>query len=100
DTTHIQPHSLPDDLPISLKPRKQLLAIAVSLALSPAVSAQEPAQQRAERSIEVIEVSATRQTENLQDVPIAVTALSANELEKMHDRKSTRLNSSHVKISY
>lgn len=68
---------------LSLKPRKQLLAVAVSLALSPAVSAQEPAQQRAERSIEVIEVSATRQTENLQDVPIAVTALSANELEKM-----------------
>ncbi|MBT1062752.1 TonB-dependent receptor [Bowmanella sp. Y26] len=68
---------------LSLKPRKQLLAVAVSLALSPAVSAQEPAQQRAERSIEVIEVSATRQTENLQDVPIAITALSANELEKM-----------------
>lgn len=34
------------------------------------------------RSIEVIEVTATRQTENLQRVPIAVTALSSSELEQ------------------
>lgn len=72
-----------NSLTFALNTRKQLLALAVGLALAPAVNAQAPSEPKAERSIEVIEVSATRQTENLQDVPIAVTALSANELEKM-----------------
>lgn len=39
--------------------------------------------EKAERGLEVIQVSATRQTENLQKVPVAVTALSAEELDKM-----------------
>ncbi|KJY92495.1 TonB-dependent receptor [Pseudoalteromonas piscicida] len=36
------------------------------------------------KKIERISVTATRQTENLQDVALAVTALSASELEKMN----------------
>ncbi|GAA0376289.1 TonB-dependent receptor [Bowmanella denitrificans] len=63
---------------------RSLLAASVAMLLAPQTLAlQEPASKRAEQGIEVIQVSATRRSENLQDVAIAVTALSANELEKM-----------------
>ncbi|GGD66048.1 TonB-dependent receptor [Lacimicrobium alkaliphilum] len=60
----------------------KLTALALSLCCHQAI-AQQQQDQELQRSIEVINVTATRQTENLQDVPIAITALSASELEKM-----------------
>ncbi|GAB3028978.1 TonB-dependent receptor [Bowmanella dokdonensis] len=61
------------------------LNLVLLSALSCAAVAQQEASggTKAERSVEVIKVTATRQTENLQDVPIAITALSANELAKL-----------------
>ncbi len=58
-----------------------LTLLATSITLSFALSATAQTAEE-KRSIEVIEVNATRQTENLQDVPIAVTALSAEELTR------------------
>src|SRR5256885_11606009 len=48
---------------------------------------------RADAALEEVVVTAERRTEKAQDVPVAITAVSA-------DRKSTRLNSSHLVISY
>src|SRR5690606_35490463 len=53
-------------------------------------------------------VTAQKEEENLQRVPFSTTAISSGEIEEYRiwsteqvtDRKSTRLNSSHVKISY
>ena len=50
-------------------------------------------------ALEVISVTATRQVENLQDVPIAITALSADELEKMQIRDLGDLESNVPNLS-
>src|SRR5690606_40143157 len=42
------------------------------------------------KEVDTVVVTATRRSEPLKDVPLSVSV----------DRKSTRLNSSHVKISY
>ena len=57
-------------------------ALAGALARAPAASAQaEQAAERAAPRIEVIEVIADRRTRSVQDVPIAVTALSREVIE-------------------
>ncbi|WP_241242168.1 TonB-dependent receptor [Thalassotalea sp. G2M2-11] len=65
------------------------VALVISALLSGNIHAQEQQQQKEEKEnkIERISVTATRHSENLQEVPIAVTAISAAELEKMqiHD---------------
>lgn len=63
-------------------------AVLATLA-SPAVLAQQSGnttetKEEQRKSIEVIEVTATHRTENLQQVPIAITALSSDELQDMH----------------
>jgi iron complex outermembrane receptor protein len=61
-------------------PRPCALATAVAIALSaPAAHAQKPKT----RAIEEITVTATKREESLQDVPVAVTALSAAALEEI-----------------
>jgi iron complex outermembrane receptor protein len=67
------------------KPRLHPLCSALLVALALPIHAQDSdnTKEDSERGIELITVTATRQVENLQDVPIAITALSANELEKM-----------------
>lgn len=68
-------------------------AAIIAVFTTPAVLAQQPdtseetAQDRIEekrKSIEVIEVTATHRTQNLQQVPIAITALTGEELQDMH----------------
>ncbi|EIW89576.1 TonB-dependent receptor [Alishewanella agri BL06] len=58
------------------------LAVLTALTASPILADETDAEKEKARVIEVIEVTATRQTENLQRVPIAVTALSGAELEQ------------------
>src|SRR2546421_8185347 len=83
----------------------------------------EAVAQEAERQAAVLEevtVTARKVRENLQDTPVAITAMSGDALERRQvfqtdkltqvvpnlqfgtnaDRKSTRLNSSHDQISY
>ncbi len=59
-------------------PRRTALATAIAVALSsPAVQAQE------KRVVEEVVVTATKREESLQDVPVAVTALSGQQLEEI-----------------
>src|SRR5690606_39829458 len=48
----------------------------------------------------VIIITARRREEAAQEVPIAISTLDGRTINETGDRKSTRLNSSHVKISY
>jgi ABC-type enterochelin transport system substrate-binding protein len=67
----------------SLSPIALCIAIATTAMSSDNAIAQEDESKSEEKSksVEVITVTATRQTENLQDVAISVTALSAGELQ-------------------
>jgi iron complex outermembrane receptor protein len=56
--------------------------IAVAVANAMAVSGAF-AQVKAEKEIEIIEVSATKRVTNIQDVPLSVTAISGNDLVDM-----------------
>jgi iron complex outermembrane receptor protein len=56
--------------------------IAVAVANAMAVSSAF-AQVKAEKEIEIIEVSATKRVTNIQDVPLSVTAISGNDLVDM-----------------
>lgn len=66
------------------------LALAITTVLLPiqyTAASEQPnstKQQKKSKSIEVITVTATRKTENLQQVALSVTALSADELQKQH----------------
>lgn len=62
----------------STLPRRTALATAIAVALSsPAVQAQE------KRVIEEVVVTATKREESLQDVPIAVSALTGEQLDEI-----------------
>lgn len=68
--------------------RKKPIAVLISLLMAgvnPAVSAQEAAATEAENStseLEVIEVTAQKRVQNLQKVPVAVTAISGDALSE------------------
>lgn len=59
---------------------KTTIALAVANAI---VVSSAYAQVKAEKEIEIIEVSATKRVTNIQDVPLAVTAISGSELVNM-----------------
>ena len=57
------------------------LATAVTLAVTGQVaSAQNTAEKKRQATLEVVEVTARRTTENLQEVPVSVTSLGAEAL--------------------
>ena len=64
--------------------RKNKIHQAIVIALSAGVAASAAqAQENQDRSIEEVIITATKQEESLQDVPIAVTALSGETLEEL-----------------
>ncbi|MBR9791468.1 MAG: TonB-dependent receptor [Gammaproteobacteria bacterium] len=64
-------------------PIKTSLALAISISFSGTVLAQDTTSETAEaKGLEVIEVTAQRRVENLQEVPVSVVAISARELER------------------
>src|SRR5690606_41136472 len=84
---------------------------ALASSLLPLVSVLAPAALHAQETLllEEVIVTSQRREERLLDVPVAVTAFTGAELtargvqstrDVLPDRKSTRLNSSHVKSSY
>lgn len=63
---------------------KSKISIAVIAALaSSAIYAQAPAPKKAKAKIETIEVTATKRTESIQDIPVSVTALDGDALETL-----------------
>lgn len=54
-------------------------AIVTALALSPAIAQEKPAKAQ----IETIQVTATKRTESIQDVPVSVSALNGQALEDL-----------------
>ncbi len=74
---------------------RSLLAIAVAMCLSPArgEAQEQPAASGAEaETLESVVVTARRREESLQDIPVAVTALSADELERQQVVSTTDLD--------
>lgn len=62
--------------------RKKLsIAIVSALAVSPVAVAQD--EQSEQKKIETIQVTATKRTESIQDVPVAMSALNGKQLEKL-----------------
>jgi iron complex outermembrane receptor protein len=61
-----------------------LLKTTIAMAVANAVAVSSAyAQVKTEKEIEVIEISATKRVANIQDVPLAVTAISGSELVNM-----------------
>ncbi|MEL6723519.1 MAG: TonB-dependent receptor [Pseudomonadota bacterium] len=67
-------------------------ALALSLA-SPVVSAQEGSEEDGARTLSTVTVTATQRAESIQDVPIAVTALSPEVLDRAGVADVTALDS-------
>src|SRR3546814_6096131 len=73
--------------------------LGMMLACAPAVSAQETGPQDAETQragIEDIVVTANRRTENVQDVPLSITAISSSDRSEEHTSELQSL----MRISY
>ena len=66
---------------IGNQPSRTAVSVAVTAALVSATTAH--AQQQAKRAIEEVVVTATKVEESLQDVPIAVSALTGDDLEEL-----------------
>ncbi|WP_407354138.1 TonB-dependent receptor [Luteimonas sp. R10] len=66
-------------------PLSRLLAAAVALALASPVLAQslqdDPAQPPSATTLDAVEVTAQRRVENIQDVPVSITAVSGEKLD-------------------
>jgi iron complex outermembrane receptor protein len=56
------------------------LALAITATLSPISVTADDAEKKKEEGLRVIEVTARKSTENLQEVPVAVTSVSASDL--------------------
>ena len=65
----------------AIQPRRTAISAAVAVALVGTTTAH--AQQQGNRIIEEITVTATKREESLQDVPIAVTALTGDDVEEL-----------------
>ncbi len=61
---------------------KLALAIGTSLFLSTVTLAEESPKETKELKIEVIEVTATKRVESIQDVPMSITAVSGSDIEE------------------
>ena len=66
-----------------INPKRAALSIAVAAAIAGSGVAQAQEQQRAPRAMDEVTVTATKREESLQDVPIAVTALTSDALEEL-----------------
>ena len=74
---------------------RSLIAVAVALCLSPAsgqAQEQGAAGSREAENLESVVVTARRREESMQDIPVAVTALSADELERQQVVSTTDLD--------
>lgn len=66
-----------------MKINKLSYAIITALGMSSVAIAQTTETKKANREIETIEVTATKRTESIQDVPVTVSALSGDALENL-----------------
>jgi outer membrane receptor protein involved in Fe transport len=66
----------------SIKPSKTKLALAIGTALLVSLPAIAEEQADEVRKIEVIQVTATKRTESIQDVPMSITAINGDQIEK------------------
>ena len=66
-----------------MKINKLSYAVLIALGTSGAVSAQEANSQPKKASIETIEVTSTKRSESIQDVPVTVSALSGDALKNL-----------------
>ena len=65
-----------------MKLTKLHCAVLTAIVASSSLYAEE-AKKTKKATIEIIEVTATKRTESIQDVPVTVTALTGNSLEKL-----------------
>jgi len=66
-----------------MKLTKLHCAVITAIAASTSVYAAEPQSKEKKAKIEVIEVTATKRTESIQDIPVTVTALTGDSLKKL-----------------
>jgi iron complex outermembrane receptor protein len=59
------------------------IALAMSVALAPSFSSFAAEQEKEDKGLEIIEVTAQKRTESIQSVPIAITAFGNAEMNKM-----------------
>jgi outer membrane receptor protein involved in Fe transport len=70
-------------MPVGPRPRKTALSAAIAAALIGAPALAQEAKPKPRRALEEITVTATRVEQSLQDVPVAVSALGADDLEEL-----------------
>ncbi|MFT5996492.1 MAG: iron complex outermembrane receptor protein, partial [Glaciecola sp.] len=58
-------------------------AIVTALALNPAIAQDNTKENTAKAQIETIQVTATKRTESIQDIPVSVSALNGETLENL-----------------
>lgn len=68
------------NLPMHLKPSKIALLVATTLSFSGATNAEETKASEEKGGLEVITVTAQKRIQNLQEVPISVTAITGDEM--------------------
>ena len=73
-------------------PRKSPIALAISIAMLGTVSFATPFVQAQDSVIEEVIVTARKRQESLQDVPVAVTALTPNQLERGSIQRTTDID--------
>ncbi|MDG1682902.1 MAG: TonB-dependent receptor [Luminiphilus sp.] len=73
-------------------PRKSPIALAISIAMLGTVSFATPFVQAQDSLIEEVIVTARKRQESLQDVPVAVTALTPNQLERGSIQRTTDID--------
>ena len=73
-------------------PRKSPIALAISIAMLGAGASVTPFAQAQESLIEEVVVTARKRQESLQDVPVAVTALTPNQLERGSIQRTTDID--------
>ena len=73
-------------------PRNSPIALAISIAMLGAGGSVTPFAQAQESLIEEVVVTARKRQESLQDVPVAVTALTPNQIERGSIQRTTDID--------